>query len=432
MTQLSAGGSIVRDEFTVPWGDVPELTPPRRRYVQSHFAQRGLDASRLDDASLRRVFSRLARVEEYASHLFHNGHNWELDYACLERRREGVEPVIDLWAADWAARGLLPDLPGAGPRWPHGKRFALCLTHDMDTLRGDVLWNRLRSLRHYRAAPLHQQAIAAASTARALARRLIPGRCPRDPLLSEWLAAEDQHGFRSSFFFLAQPLPEPDWEDSFDAYGDRVLFEGRKTTIREAMRQIAAAGWDVGLHGSSRSHASARLLAEERRIVSEACGEPVLTIRQHHLFFNARFTPAYQEQAGLRADSSVGSNLRSGFRCGTGLPFFWYDLVEDRELEILQAPLIIQDVALFRTLRMDADTALRHCTEILRQAAGLGAAVTILWHNNWYAVDDAFVVYRTLLEEASSLGAWGCSLRELSDWWRQRRARLAGPKEVAE
>jgi hypothetical protein len=422
MTLSSSDRLATRQDFRVPWDYVPELTPPRSRYVQSFLRQLGYEPDGLDDNSLIRVFSLLARVEEYATDLRHNGHNWELDYSSLERVREATEPVLDKLVLEWVARGLLSPLSGNVPRWPSGKRFCLCLTHDMDTLKADVWRNRVRSLPHYRSAPLSERAIVAASTACALARRLIPGRCPPDPLLSEWMDEEEKHGFRSSFFFFAQPLPQPDWQDSFDSYEDRVAFDGSRLKIRAAMREIASRGWDVGLHASSRSHTSARLLAHERRIVGEACGDEVLTARQHHLFFDARCTPLCQAEAGLQADSTLGSNIRPCFRCGTGMPFFWYDLVDDRELDVLQAPLIIQDVALFNTLQMDVDTAVRHCVGILRETARLGGALTLLWHNNYYEHSPAFLVYRVLLEEAARLGAWGCSLRELSHWWRKRRA----------
>lgn len=412
-----------RREFRLPRGHVPELTAPRRDYVLRFFRTLGYDASGLDDDKLTTVFSLLARVEEYATHKRHNGHNWELDYASPERLGQAEVPVIETWAREWAEQGELKPLPDAPPRWPDGKRFALCLTHDVDTVSGDVFWQRWRSLPVFRGAPFRKKVIVGLSTARALARKCIPGLRPPDPLLAEWVEEEARHGFTSSFFFLAQPLPEPDWEDSFYRYSDRVTYDGTRTTVREVMKDLVRRGWDVGLHGSSRSHASAALLARERSIVSDACGADVVTIRQHHLFYDARYTPLYQAEAGFEADSSVGSNIRTCFRSGTGLPFFEYDIIADRALGILEIPLIIQDVALFSVLQMDADLALEHCVDVMRVVAEAGGAMTLLWHNDHLATDAAFAVYQTLLEEADRMGAWGCSARELSRWWRGRAGR---------
>jgi hypothetical protein len=420
-----------RRSFRLPYDWSPTLTPTRRQYVHSFFRQQGYRVVGLDDAQLTSVFSLLARVEEYTTHQRHNGHNWELDYAPDVMGRSAARPLIDEWIHEWATAGKVRPLLSARALWPGGKRFALCLTHDMDTLCGDVFWHRARSLPLYRKAPMREKAIVAASTVRALIRKCVPGLRRPDPLLSEWMAEEDRHGFRSSCFFFAQPIPAPDWQDSFDHYDDYVTFDGNRVAIREVMKSMVDGGWDVGLHGSSNSHASASLLARERNIVSEACGREVVTTRQHHLFFDARFTPLYQSQAGLLADSTVGSNNRSCFRCGSGRPFFWYDLIDDRELDLLIVPLVVQDVALFNVLQMNVETALHHCTTLLRHVANLGGAITLLWHNNYYPGDDAFTVYKTLLDEARNLNAWGCSLRQLRQWWDQRRTDVHSELKIA-
>jgi peptidoglycan/xylan/chitin deacetylase (PgdA/CDA1 family) len=233
---------------------------------------------------------------------------------------------------------------------------------------------------------------------------------------------EEQYGFRSSFFFLPQPLPEPVWQDSFYCYNDRVTFDKTRLTIAEIMKKMIDRGWDVGLHGSSMSHASPDLLERERLIVSEACGQEIETVRQHHLFYDIRFTPLYQHRAGFKADSSLGSNVRSCFRCGTGMPFYLYDFIADKELELLEVPLVIQDIALFRNLQMDFETAVNHCFEVMQEVAEIGGAMTLLWHNNYYASSAEYSAYQAILKKASQLGAWGCSVRQMYHWWKNRRS----------
>jgi hypothetical protein len=243
-----------------------------------------------------------------------------------------------------------------------------------------------------------------------------------------WLAEEDRYGFRSSLFFLASPLPRPHWQDSFYSYDDRVAFEGHTIALREVMSAVASRGWDVGLHGASRSSADPDLLSTEKLLVERASGHPVLTTRQHHLYFDARYTPYYQELAGLKADSTLGSNISSGFRCGTCFPFFLYDLYTERQLDVLEAPLIVQDVALFNQLGMNEDLALSHCLDLMQTVASVNGVLTILWHNDLHKSNPRFSTYSRLLRAASELGAWGCSLRGLNDWWRDRLHR-AGSAE---
>jgi len=412
-----------REAFLLPADQMVDLSPARRRYALSFLRLLGYEAPGLSDEQVADVFSRLARVEEYTTHRRHNGHNWEPDFAPPDRQQEAAVPVIETRVREWAERGLLTPIDGAPPRWPDGKRFALCLTHDVDSVSGSLLAYRARQLAAMGGAPWRAKGQVLFSLGREVLKKCSFRRAP-DPALAEWMDIEGRHGFSSSFFFLAQPLPRPHWQDAFYRYTDRVQFGAQRMPLAQAMREMADGGWDVGLHGSSRSHRSAELLERERRMVSDVCGREVITTRQHHLFFDIRTTPLCQDRAGMQADSSLGSNIRSAFRCGTGLPFFLYDLIADRPLDVLEVPLVVQDIALFRVLQMNAEQVLGHCTRLLREAAELGGAVTFLWHNAYRPDGVEFGVYKALLEEADGLGAWGCSVRQLSDWWRGRARAL--------
>jgi hypothetical protein len=184
------------------------------------------------------------------------------------------------------------------------------------------------------------------SAARELARA-ITRRRRADPPFEIWLEAEGQYNFRSSFFFLPDRPALETWEDPFYRHSDRIMFEGRRVPVHEVMRALAERGWDVGLHGASASSQDAKRLAAERRSIEHATGRLATTVRQHHLFFDIRHTPHSQTKAGLQADTSLGSNRSIGFRCGTCFPFRLYDSAADAPLDLLEAPLIIQDCALF-------------------------------------------------------------------------------------
>ena len=409
-----------RKALLFPDGWKLEMNDRRRSYVLEYYHLLGYDPSSLHDEQLTLVFHLLSRFEEYATHIKHNGHNWEVDYATPVRIRQATVPVLENLFDEWRGKGYLTEIEPKQPRWPDGKRFALCLTHDMDHVCGNVLPDRIRSLPAYLEAPLVQKLIILLSTARAVYWK-VTGRSLPDPLLKEWLIEEEKQGFTSSMFFLPQPLPYPHWEDSFYRYTDKVRFGATKIKITDAMQEISNSGWDIGLHGSSRSYSDPELLSRERQIISNACGREAVTIRQHHLLCDVRYTPWCQERAGLLADSTFGSHIRTSFRCGTGMPYFLYDFYQDRSLDLLEAPLVIQDVALFKVLQMDHDIALYHCTAIMEEVARHGGAMTILWHNNYQASDQECGVYRELLEQAANMGAWGCSLRDLSNWWRLRR-----------
>jgi hypothetical protein len=232
------------------------------------------------------------------------------------------------------------------------------------------------------------------------------------------LEAEARHGFKSTFLFMADPMPSPCWEDGFYHYEDRICFEGRRSTIGDLIGTVVRRGWDVGLHGSCRSHMDAEILLAEKQAVEKATGRPITSTRQHHLLCDVRCTPRVQAEAGFLTDSTFGSNINTEFRCGTCLPFFMYDRVRDEPFPLLQIPLVIQDVPLASNMAGDEELMVRRCTELLDRVADVGGVLTLLWHNSTYPDSVEFRCYQRILDYASARSAWGCSMRELDEWWR--------------
>jgi hypothetical protein len=50
--------------------------------------------------------------------------------------------------------------------------------------------------------------------------------------------------------------------------------------------------------------------------------------------------------------------------------------------------------------------------------------LTLLWHNDYFPNDPPFRAYAKILQKAAEMGAWGCSLKDINNWWRSRRTAL--------
>jgi hypothetical protein len=412
-----------------------DLNDSRRRYVQRFVVSQGFDSSTLSDDHLAAFFRMLARVKEYEILQKGDSDSREQPFPAasrysenlidsLSRRTETAVPLIDLRLQRLETEGKLRRLEKTTPLWPDGKRFALVLTHDVDRVPGVRLMSRLRAIRAIPGAPIKQRVLISLSAAKGLTQKLLPFWRNAEGSFESWLDEEARYGFQSSFFFFAGHPPVRRWRDAFYRQHDEVIFEGRKYSVSNVMKMMADRGWDVGLHGSSLSWRDAELLRKERASVEAAIGRTVRTIRQHHLLFDIRCTPAFQREAGFEADSTLGSNATVGFRCGTCYPFRAYDLSADCELDLLEVPLIAQEAALFRQQGYDESRAYERCRELMQLVASLNGALTLLWHNYWARTSKEFRVYSALLAEARRLGAWGCSLVQLNDWWRRRIAAM--------
>jgi hypothetical protein len=125
---------------------------------------------------------------------------------------------------------------------------------------------------------------------------------------------------------------------------DRLVFGDQRRRVRDVMNEVAQAGFDVGLHGSSASATDARLLSAQREVLEGAIDGEVQTIRQHWLHWDVRATPAAQAAAGFTVDSTLGFNRNVGFRAGTSFPFFLSTLGPFRPVDA-EVPLIVQESA---------------------------------------------------------------------------------------
>ena len=207
------------------------------------------------------------------------------------------------------------------PRWPEGRRFAACLTHDVDRIVACPWRERLRQVSALRDASPADRARWLASAARYRVQAL-PGAstAPYDV----WLALEGQYGFHSTFFVLPERLSVSTRHDQYYRYDDLVRFGGDTVTFADATRRVYNLGCEIGLHGSYAAVHDAPALLAERRQVEDMLGRPVRSIRQHYLRFDSDLTPEKQTFAGVTADSTLGYSTTVGCRAGLAFPFFWH------------------------------------------------------------------------------------------------------------
>jgi hypothetical protein len=320
--------------------------------------------------------------------------------------------------------------------WPEGRRFALCITHDMDHVSAN---NWRESWRYYarrRSAPGYPAeqdrpislAKCVRATGSALMRRHILHRPDRLTEFAEWTKLEDDLGFRSTMYFFAGGLG--DWHpwDCNYSYSDRVPFDGRAASVAEIMRELAAGGWEIGLHPSYRAAGSAEWLGMQKRACEEAAGKEVVSVRQHTLQYDPVRTPALQSRAGLLTDSTQGFNDLIGYRAGTLFPYLCWDHQRGATLPLLELPLHVQDGPLMRGAA-SPDCAVQDTLKLMDEAERLGGCLVILWHPQWLATDSGLAVFRAVLGEAKRRNAWGCGARELAEWWLSRIQGILGEEQ---
>ena len=285
------------------------------------------------------------------------------------------------------------------PRWG-GARFAVALTHDVDTpwkwtptgvrgaaarAKGDLLRGRARSgLREVRSLagwPFHK------------ARRT-------DPFWSfdRILADERRCDASSTFFLMADHAHELDGPGA-DPY------ERLRPRLVETLLGGAA---EVGLHGSySAAEDGGRLAAEKQKL--EQLAGPVRGQRYHFLRLDLRRNLSDMEAAGFAYDSTLGFNDAPGFRAGIAHPFRPWNLERNAPCDLVEVPLAAMDVTLSaeRYLDLSAGQAEERLRTLVDWAAEHGGGFAVLWHSEQY--DSAIKpgwdrLYRRFMEDVRARG----------------------------
>ena len=149
--------------------------------------------------------------------------------------------------------------------------------------------------------------------------------------------------------------------------------------MRDYLRAIPDAGFDLCLHGSYRSTENREWYVEEVDLLAQRLCRP-LGSRQHFLSFDYDTLFSAQEEAGIQYDMSMGFPDRIGPRAGFSYPYFPYCLEEDRPYDVLEISLFLMDVTLRSYMGLkgrEAWKAIELALDDLRRKSG---CVSVVWH----------------------------------------------------
>ncbi len=298
------------------------------------------------------------------------------------------------------------------PRWPHGKRAAAGVGHDVDYPEV-IRW--LEPLR-----------IVARQGWRGLSPALAVAMGQRHHWqFAAWMELEKQLNTRSAFYFVARKGSL--WEyatgtpDSF--------YDVRSPRFRALFRHLAAEGFEIGLHASYRAFESSARFAAEKETLEVVSNQPVRGNRHHYWHLHPsdpEATLLIHEQIGLRYDTSLVHDRYVGWRRGLTWPFFPFHQGQRRELRTLQLPTAWMDDQLFGHRAYNPGDRQTILQALVERTAAQGGCMLIDVHD--YVYDDQLfpewaATYRHLWEYLAARGDfWVATPIRIADYWAERDA----------
>lgn len=315
---------------------------------------------------LAAIFFQLSRAEEYEA--FKADAHGRFPASESHALRNGYlgRPVVREWAAALAA-GLMaefPDLPE-----PVVPPFRFRPSYDID-----LLW--AWKYRGWRGLAAGLRDVLTGHPRRAWQRFTTSGNDDPYNTLAwlEELHASSQPPLAPIYFWLLANNTDRRDPNPYPVPAEQI----------EVMREIAVKH-QVGIHPSYRSSDQPELIAKEAARLAVVTGRAARHSRQHFLRFRLPDTYRSLRDAGITHDYSMGYADGVGWRAGTNLPFFWYDLEREEATGLLVHPFAAMDVTLKNYLGLGPEDAQQEVVKLAELVKPFGGAFMLLWHNSSFA-----------------------------------------------
>ncbi len=146
----------------------------------------------------------------------------------------------------------------------------------------------------------------------------------------------------------------------------------------------------VGIHPSYHSGTSFDRVKSEISDLSRVLNRSVLHSRQH--FLRIFFPTTYNNLAllGVKEDYSMGYSECLGFRAGTCTPFKFYNVKEDKVLDIRIYPFQAMDFTLREKLKLSPEEAVDAVMKLAEKVKKVNGNFVMVWHNEYMSGTSPF------------------------------------------
>lgn len=264
--------------------------------------------------------------------------------------------------------------------FPYSKSATVCLTHDVDVVEKNALYIikqiALQGLR------ILENPICIFEAGKTFYKRCIK-KWPHDGF-DALVEIERKNNVRSSFYISGFRANRASGLNSFK---EKIIEPRYKISENDKLKNrlidLIKNDWEVGVHGSLRSHNNPTRLIQEKQNVEVALRTSIKSGRQHWLAFNHSESYKVFNQAGLTIDCTAGFNDNLGFRHGISHVIHPYSNSHEKK-DVLSLPLIVMDSTLFDYQCLNAERAFNNTKLLLDETIKFSGTVSILWHTHGF------------------------------------------------
>ena len=201
-----------------------------------------------------------------------------------------------------------------------------------------------------------------------------------------------QYNLKPVYFFLLGDYGSKDKNVSYTNNKLRALIKRTKEYA------------DIGIHPSYISNKHPSGINKEISRLSGIVEKEITQSRQHFLMLQLPETYLNLINSGIKDDYTMGYSSMTGFRAGICTPFYFYDLIGEKETKLRVHPLSVMDVTLKDHLSLSPEKAKKHVQGIIDEIRSVKGTFISLWHNqalsNYREWKDWREVYEQIIQKA--------------------------------
>lgn len=178
---------------------------------------------------------------------------------------------------------------------------------------------------------------------------------------------------------------------------DKNISPGKK-----AMKDLIydhAMNYPVGIHPSWRSGDEVSLLKKEINTLAMITGSAIYSSRQHYIRFTLPETFQRLINNGIQFDFSMGYGSINGFRASVASPFYWYDLPNEKQADLLLFPFCFMEANSFYEQKYTARQALDEMRYYYNAIKSVSGTFIMIWHNSFLGTGKLFTGWREIYEQ---------------------------------
>jgi hypothetical protein len=154
--------------------------------------------------------------------------------------------------------------------------------------------------------------------------------------------------------------------------------------------------YKTGIHPSWQSHDDLQLLKAECQQLATIGQQAVNSSRQHYIQFTLPYTYRCLIAAGITADYSMGYGSINGFRASYTKPFYWYDIMEEKQTALLLHPFCYMEANSFFEQGFTVEQAAEELQQYYNAVKAVNGQLISIFHNHFLTEQEQWLPWRKM------------------------------------